>query len=151
MSKLSLKKFRPIFTASIALLFYTGTDILIWQRVFEANNLVKYANLYHTGWFMTLIGYAAVGLMLMWGAWKDCLYFLIALFVSAYSGLEDVLYYVLDRKPVPDNLPWLSGNPLIMSVSRAGVFGSVFFWFAIMILLYFVLYEWRRPAKPSAE
>jgi hypothetical protein len=149
MKPFSASKFRPILTTSIALLFYTGTDILIWQRVFEANNLVKYAGMYHTGWFVTLAGYATLGLLLMWGAWKDCFYFVISLFVGAFSGLEDVLYYVLDRKPLPESLPWLSGNPLIMSVSRTGVIGSVFFWFCILILLYLVLYEWRRPARKT--
>ncbi len=143
MKNFSIKKYRPVITTIIALLFYTFTDILIWQRIFEANNLTRYADIYHTGWFVTLVGYATMGLLLMWGVWKDCLYFLISLFVGAFSGLEDVLYYLLDKKPLPDSLPWLSGNPLIMNVSRNGVIGSVLLWFGILILLYFVLYHWQ--------
>jgi hypothetical protein len=138
-----MKKYRSILTTLIALLFYTATDILIWQRVFEANDLVKYANSYHTGWFMTLAGYALMGTLLMWGAWKDCLYFIISLFVGAFSGLEDVLYYVLDGKPLPASLPWLSGNPMILAISNTGVVGSVLFWLAMLVVFYIVLYEWQ--------
>lgn len=154
MNKISVKKYRPVITTVIALLFYTTTDILIWQRIFEANNMVHYADTYHTGWFVTLVGYAVLGLVWMWGAWKDCLYFLTSLFVSAFSGLEDVLYYVLDGKTMPDSLPWLSDNPLIIDVSRNGVIGSVFLWFGVLILLYFVLYEWqgfRRKQMSDAQ
>lgn len=150
-SKQPMKKYRVIFTTLVALLFYTGTDILIWQRIFEANNLVKYADVYHTGWFVTLAGYAVLGLLLMWGAWKDCLYFLVSLFIGAFSGLEDVLYYLLDRKPLPESLPWLGGNPLILGVSRSGVIESVFFWLAVLAVLYFILYEWRSVRSKPAQ
>lgn len=138
-----MKKYRPILTALIALLFYTGTDILIWQRIFETNNLVRYADIYHAGWFVTLAGYAVLGIFFMWGAWKDCLYFLTALFVGAFSGLEDVLYYVLDGKPLPASLPWLAGNPMILGASRTGVVGSILFWLATLVIFYIVLYEWQ--------
>ena len=105
-----MKKFRPIFAALIAIIFYTATDILVWQRVFESNELVKYANTYHTGWFVSLAGYATIGIILMWDAWKECIYFLLALFIGAFSGLEDVLYYVLDKRPMPESLPWLKDD-----------------------------------------
>ena len=130
-----MKKFRPIITASIALLFYTVTDILIWQRIFEANQMTYYADTYHAGWFVTLAGYALMGLVFMWGAWKDCLFFLITLFVGAFSGLEDILYYVLDGKPMPEMLPWLSNNPLIYGSSRVTLIGSVLFWMAVLAVL----------------
>ena len=71
-----MKKIRPIIAAIIAIFFYTFTDILVWQRVFEANKLVAYADAYHTGWFVTLAGYATIGIILMWDMWKECLYFL---------------------------------------------------------------------------
>ena len=146
-----MKKLRPILTALVALLFYTVTDILIWQRIFEANQMVEYADMYHTGWFVTLAGYALLGTILMWGAWKDCLFFLITLFIGAFSGLEDVLYYVLDGKPMPEALPWLSGNPLIYGESRAALIGSVLFWIAALFLLYFVLYVKRSNREKIAE
>ena len=146
-----MKKLRPILTALVALLFYTVTDILIWQRIFEANQMVEYADMYHTGWFVTLAGYALLGTILMWGAWKDCLFFLITLFIGAFSGLEDVLYYVLDGKPMPEALPWLSGNPLIYGESRAALIGSVLFWIAALFLLYFVLYIKRSNREKITE
>ena len=138
-----MSKYRPILASIVALLFYTVVDILIWQRVFEANNMVEYAHTYHAGWFVSLTGYACMGLILMWGAWKDCLFFVTSLFVGAFSGLEDVLYYVLDWKPMPHLLPWLDGNPMIYHASRAGVLLSVLFWFTALALLYIGLY-WRR-------
>jgi hypothetical protein len=146
-------KYRPVFAALVAILFYAITDILIWQRIFEANEMVKYADLYHTGWFVTLAGYAFLGIMLLWGSWKDCLYFVTALLIGAFSGLEDILYYILDRKPMPASLPWLSGNPMIYGSSRLEVIGSALFWMAVLITLYVVLYIWQkdRPQKKFTQ
>ena len=139
-----MPKFRPIIAALIAIFFYTMTDILVWQRVFETHKLVEYADTYHTGWFVSLAGYATIGIILMWDAWKECLYFLLALFIGAFSGLEDVLYYVLDKKPMPESLPWLSNNPMIHASSRSGVIWSVLFWMVGLILLYCALFLWQR-------
>jgi hypothetical protein len=141
-----MKKYRPVITALTALLFYTIADILVWQRIFEANNMVEHADTYHMGWFVSLAGYATVGTLLMWGEWKDCLFFLTSLFVGAFSGLEDVLYYLLDRKPMPESLPWLDANPMIYHVSREGVLLSVLFWITSLVLLYIWLY-WRRNER----
>jgi len=141
-----MKKYRPVITALTALLFYTIADILVWQRIFEANNMVEHADTYHIGWFVSLAGYATIGILLMWGEWKDCLFFLTSLFVGAFSGLEDVLYYLLDRKPMPESLPWLDGNPMIYHVSREGVLLSVLFWITSLVLLYIWLY-WRRNER----
>lgn len=143
-----MKKYRPVITALTALLFYTIADILVWQRIFEANNMVEHADTYHIGWFVSLAGYATIGILLMWGEWKDCLFFLTSLFVGAFSGLEDVLYYLLDRKPMPESLPWLDGNPMIYHVSRTGVLLSVLFWLTGLVLLYVWLY-WRRNEQPQ--
>ncbi len=142
-----MNKFRPLLAALNGVLFFTITDILIWQRIFEANRLLQYADLYHAGWFLSLAGYAALGVIAMADHWKECLYFLTALIIGANSGLEDVLYYVLDRKPMPASLPWLDGNPLILQSSRAGVIGSSLFWLAVLIVLFAVLFLWNR--KPS--
>ena len=146
-----MKKYRPVIAAALALTFYTFADILIWQRIFETNQMVQYANIYHTGWFVSLAGYAILGLVLMWGDWKDCVYFLISLFVGAFSGLEDILYYLLDGKPMPDTLPWLDANPMILHVSRAGVIGSVSLWLTALFVLYLVLYQWRRKRQQSLK
>jgi len=140
---MALKKYRPILATVIALIFYTITDILIWQRIFEANQMEKYADTYHTGWFVTLAGYATMGLLLLWDDWKDCLYFLLSLLITAFSGLEDLLYYVLDHRPIPDSLPWLANNPLIFQSSRTGLIVSGIFWVFALSILYLILYEWK--------
>ena len=142
-----MRKYRPLLVAVIALLFYTITDILIWQRVFETNKLVIYASTYHTGWFMSLAGYAAIGIVLMWDSFKDVIYFLTFLVIGAFSGLEDVLYYILDRRPIPPSLPWLSNNPMIFASSRIGLVSSVLFWLTALVVLYLVLYIWRNNRK----
>lgn len=149
-----MAKIRPILAVTLALFFYTVTDILVWQRIFEHYRLVEYADMYHTGWFVSLAGYATIGLILLWGRWKDCIYYLVSLAIGAFSGLEDVLYYVLDGRAMPASLPWLSSNPMIGSVTRNGVLTSVFFWLTIMLLLYVALY-WiegkpRHPAQRDA-
>ncbi len=144
-----MKKYRPILAALIALFFYTLTDIIIWQRIFEANNMSEYADTYHSGWFMSLAGYAIIGVLLMWGEWKDCLYYLSVLLVGAFSGLEDMLYYLLDRKPIPESLPWLGNNPMIYESSRLGLIASVFFWLTALVTLYFALYRWRFRSEPN--
>jgi len=143
----SMKKYRPVFAAALALTFYTFADILIWQRIFETNQMVQYANIYHTGWFVSLAGYAILGIVFMWGAWKDCIYYLASLFVGAFCGLEDVLYYILDGKSMPDTLPWLDANPMIFHVSRAGVLGSVSLWLIALVVLYLLLYQWRSKKQ----
>lgn len=143
------RNLKPLIAALIALLFYTITDILIWQRIFEANQMTQYAGKYHIGWFFTLAGYALIGVLLMWSVWKDCFYFLTFLFVGAFSGLEDVLYYLLDRKPMPYELPWLDNNPMIFHISREGVIGSVLFWMTGLAVLYAVLY--LRNKNPLTE
>jgi hypothetical protein len=145
---------KPLIATIIALLCYTVTDILIWQRIFEANQMTHFAPTYHAGWLVSLFGYAMMGLLLMWGVWKDCLYFLFSLLISAFSGMEDVLYYFLDRKPMPHELPWLDNNPMIFDISRNGVIGSAFFWVGGLLLLYAVLYLRKSPAPsliPSVE
>ena len=141
-----MKKYRPVIAAAMALLFYTIADILIWQRI--SSRLTKWFNMLPSiilaGLFLWQ-AYAIMGVILMWDAWKDCLYFLTSLFVGAFSGLEDILYYLLDGKPMPHTLPWLEGNPMIYHVSRVGVIGSVSFWMMALAILYILLYHWQTP------
>jgi hypothetical protein len=144
-----MKKYRPIIAAAMALLFYTFADILIWQRIFETNQMIQYADIYHRGWFVSLAGYAIIGIILMWDSWRDVLYYLTALFVGAFSGLEDVMYYLIDWKPMPDALPWLDANPMIFHISRTGVIFSVILWMTALALLYVALY-WRRNQPQNA-
>ncbi len=146
-----MTKLRPLLAAVLALLFYAVTDILVWQRIFEANQMVGYASSYHTGWLVSLAGYAVVGVILLSDRWKDCVYFLAALFIGAFSGLEDVLYYVLDGKPIPASLPWLNGNPLLYSSSRAGLLTSMVFWLGVLFALYVAFYiRHRGPGRTTS-
>lgn len=144
-------RFRAPFAALIALLFYTMTDILVWQRIFESNQLIEFADTYHIGWLASLAGYAIVGVVVMSDRWKDCLFYLAALVIGAYSGLEDVLYYVLDGKAMPESLPWLSRNPLILGISRTSVIASAAFWLTALAILYLTLLVWRRPRSEPAS
>jgi len=144
-----MRKYRSIIATVVAMLFYTTTDILIWQRIFETNQMIEHADMYHTGWFVSLAGYAMIGLILMWGAWKDCVYYVLSLTVCAFSGLEDVLYYLMDGKPIPESLPWLDPNPMIYDTSRIGLVVSVVFWIGMLGVAYFVMYEWKRERSPS--
>jgi hypothetical protein len=48
-------------------------------------------------------------------------------------------------------LPWLDGNPMILHISRAGVIGSVSLWLTVLVILYLVLYQWRRKTQPSVN
>jgi hypothetical protein len=52
----------------------------------------------------------------------------------------------MDGKPMPDMLPWLDRNPMILHVSREGVIGSVSLWMAVLVILYLALYQWKRKA-----
>lgn len=142
-----MRKFRPIVATLIAMLFYTATDILIWQRIFEKNQMIEHADVYHTGWFVSLAGYAVLGVILMWGCWKDCFYYLLSLLICAFSGLEDVLYYLMDGKAIPASLPWLDRNPMIYDTSRIGLVLSVVFWIAVLVITYMLLYVRKREQK----
>lgn len=137
-------RLRALIAAVAGLLFYSVTDILVWQRIFEANQMVGYANSYHIGWLVSLLGYAAIGVIVMSDHWKDCLYFLTALFIGAFCGLEDILYYVLDGKPIPASLPWLHSNPLIYQSTRLGLISSVLFWLTALGVLFLALHLLRR-------
>ncbi len=140
-------RLRPLVAAAVGIVCYAVTDILVWQRIFEANQMVGFAGRYHTGWVVSLAGYAAVGIILLSDRWKDCLYFLAALSVGAFSGLEDVLYYVLDGKPIPAYLPWLDSNPFIYGSSRTGLITSVLFWSLTLVVLYAALFIWHRSPQ----
>ncbi len=142
-----MMKLRPLLAAAVGIVCYAVTDIMIWQRIFEANQMVRYAGSYHAGWAVSLAGYATVGVILLWERWKDCLYFVAALAIGAFSGLEDVLYYVLDGKPIPSSLPWLGNNPLIYDSSRTGLITSVLFWTLALVALYVVLFLWHRSSR----
>ena len=61
----------------------------------------------------------------------------------AHSGLEDVLYYLIQLKPIPTELPWLDHAPLVLfsPVDSVSLFASVALWLLFWAL---VLWAWDR-------
>src|SRR5262245_45310314 len=113
-----------------ALLFYALSDILLWQRIFEQHGMYSFDGQYQTGHAAILVGLAAVGMVLLYDAGLWAVWYGLALYTLAYSGLEDVLYYALDLRPIPDVLPWLNQNQLIpfKPVTRLGLLASTALW-----------------------
>jgi hypothetical protein len=124
----------------VAIFFYAKTDILIWQRIFEANGLYELGiGTYHWGWFHSLIGFMALGMLVCYPSIRRMILFPISLAILAFSGLEDILYYWLDSKPIPGLLPWLNENPLIIKpVTNLTLLASAAFWVVVVVCLYIV-------------
>jgi len=75
-------------------------------------------------------------MVLLWSRWS--LWYAGATWTLAYSGLADVLYYVLDRRPVPAVLPWLdSFHPLVLfhPATAGGLVISSALWAACWLAL----------------
>ncbi len=119
--------------------FYAKTDILIWQRIFETQELTGFGNAgtYQWGWFQSLFGFIILGTLVCFPNIRRMILFPVSLTLLAFSGAEDILYYLLDGKPVPHFLPWLNNNFLIIRpVTSHTVYISAVFWLAIVLLLY---------------
>jgi len=120
-----------------AIYFYTKSDILIWQRIFETHELWDLGiGVYHWGWLHTLFGYMLLGSILIYPNLRRMITFPLTLLILAFSGLEDILYYWLDGKALPNVLPWLDPNPLILKpVTADRLVLSALFWILIVIAL----------------
>ncbi len=126
------------FGLIISMFFYTKIDILIWQRIFEANAIWDIGlGSYHWGWFQALIGFLILGTFACYPNIRRMILFPISLTLLAFSGWEDILYYWLDGKAVPVRLPWLQANFLILHpVTSGSIFLSAGFWLAVVLILY---------------
>jgi hypothetical protein len=113
-----------------AIVFYALSDILLWQRIFEEHGLYRFDGQYQTGHVAVLVGLIAVGMVLLYDAGPWAIWYGLALYTLAYSGLEDVLYYILDSRPIPNLLPWLDENRLILfkPVTHGGLLASSALW-----------------------
>ena len=133
----------------VALLSYTLVDIMIWQRIFESNRLINFAYLYHPGWYVMLGGEIVLGAVLLLPNWRATLFYVGALASLAMCGLEDVLYYWLDRRPIPYYLPWLEVNPWIFPkpVTSHSLLLSVSIWVGLTVLAFWYLHR-RESALP---
>lgn len=103
----------------LALICYTAVDILIWQRIFEEGSrqttiLRDQIPYYHSAWQIVLAGLVVVGSIGLWKEKLKMVFFALATVTLAFSGIEDLLYYWLDGKSVPQQLPWLNQAALII-------------------------------------
>ena len=55
----------------IAVFFYTKIDILIWQRIFEENQLTGLGiGVYQWGWLQSLFGFMTLGILVCYPDWR---------------------------------------------------------------------------------
>jgi hypothetical protein len=105
---------KVVMALATGLFFYALSDVLLWQRIFEAHELHVFDVAYQTGHREVLLGMIAAGVVLLWDARWWALWWAAAFYTLAFSGLEDVLYYWLDGRALPAVLPWLNDNRLIL-------------------------------------
>ena len=136
---------RVLAALVIAIGFYALSDILLWQRIFEAHQLSMFDSDYQTGHVAILVGMMATGAVLLWDAGAWALWFEGALYTIAFGGGEDVLYYWLDGRSIPAVLPWLDRSRLILIRPLAGdvtsleLLASAAFWLFLWISVLVVL------------
>jgi len=116
---------RTLLALILALGFYALSDILLWQRIFEAHGLSAFDPEYQTGHVAILVGMMAVGAILLLDSGWWALWYQGALYTFAFGGVEDVLYYWLDGRAIPGLLPWLDRSRLIFVRPLAGDVTSV--------------------------
>jgi hypothetical protein len=130
---------RAMVALVIALGFYALSDILLWQRIFEAHQLAKFDAQYQTGHVAILVGMMGVGGVLLFDSGLWALWFEGALYTLAFGGAEDVLYYWLDGRSIPSVLPWLDRSRLIFvrpvagNVTSAELLASAVAWFGLWV------------------
>ena len=130
---------RAVVALAVALGFYVLSDILLWQRIFEANKLWAFDADYQTGHVAVLVGMIGMGAVLLLDSGVWALWFGGALYTMAFGGGADVLYYWLDGRSIPDVLPWLDGSRLIFvrpaggNVTSADLLASTAFWIGVWV------------------
>lgn len=111
---------KVVVALGAGLFFYALSDVLLWQRIFEAHDLFQYDALYQSGHVTTLVAMIAVGVVLLWDLRLWALWWAAAFYTLTFSGLEDVLYYWLSGRAVPAATPWLDHNPFILFKPAGG-------------------------------
>lgn len=131
---------KPIAALLVALIAYVRIDILIWGRIFEADQLWQYAGTYHRGWFVMLYGFIALGVLLL-DTWRARIFYAASLAVLCFNGTNDILYYWLDGRQLPQVLPWLDNHPLILfsPVTDERLLLNCFLWLALLAGFYALL------------
>ena len=143
----------------IALGFYALSDILLWQRIFEAHQLSMFDSQYQTGHVAILVGMMGVGAVLLLDAGVWALWYEGALYTIAFGGGADVLYYWLDGRQIPAVLPWLDRSRLIFvrpftgDVTSLELLASAAFWMGLWLSMLVMLPKiraWRSAARRAA-
>jgi hypothetical protein len=131
---------RFFFALALAVFFYSKMDILIWQRIFESPELWDIGmGVYHWGWMHALFGFMALGSLFFYPHLRRMITFPMSLAILVFSGLEDILYYWLDGRTIPAELPWLDQNPLILKpVTDQTLILSAGIWLMVVLILEFV-------------
>lgn len=122
---------KVVVALAAGLFFYALSDVLLWQRIFEAHDLFQFDALYQSGHVATLVALIGVGVVLLWDARLWALWWAAAFYTLAFGGLCDVLYYWIDWHSVPASTPWLNDNPLILFKPAGGgsLIASALVWF----------------------
>lgn len=136
---------KPMIALFIALLFYVRADILIWQRIFETNELWWYDWIYHKGWFTMLYGFIVLGVFFL-NTWRERCFYGVSLYLCAFNGTVDVLYYWLDGRSLPQRLEWLDTHRFILfsPVTDVSLLLNCFLWLLFLVLLFFGLLHAER-------
>lgn len=125
---------RKVAAALVAgLVFYALSDIMLWQRIFEAHDMFQFDAQYQSGHVTTMVALIATGMILLWDTKLWSVWYGLASYTLTFSGLEDILYYWLDGKAIPTSLPWLDyGSPLVLfrPVTAGGLVASAMVWIA---------------------
>jgi hypothetical protein len=140
-------KRRVLIALTGALVFYALSDILLWQRIFETHRLYQFNDQYQTGHVAALVALIGVGMVLLIDAKLWALWYGLALYTLGYGGVADVLYYLLDWKPIPATLPWLDQNALILfkPVTQLALWLSTIVWLTFWTAtLLFLPAAWSR-------
>ena len=146
MSNLSTKNLlAALGLALLAVVFWSWQDILLWQRIFETNELWQFDSLYHRGWPVALYGFILFGALVFIVTHKylTAATFAVLTWLLANSGLADILYYLLDGRSIPASLPWLDepGHPLFLfhPVTSLNIWWSPLLWIAFLVAIWGML------------
>jgi hypothetical protein len=129
----------------LAIISITAIDIALWQRIFEANELWEFIGSnpgqYHYGYFIAMWGLLSIGVAGLLPAGRDAVWFAVSFRLALMMGVEDLLYYWLDGRPLPTILPWLDEHPLIFfsPVTDASLLFNVFLWVMLTISFHYML------------
>lgn len=137
-----MDKRRIVVSAAVGILLYAFQDVFLWARIFERDELWDYAGVYHEGWAVLLWMLAIGGFVWLWPNVKAGLLHAALVYSLAHSGLEDILYYLIQGKPLPALLPWLDHAPLILfsPVTGANLIISAAAW---MLAWAVILRQWE--------